>query len=148
MKERIYVFSGLAFNMTLILLLAIFIASEIQAKHNSSANLRIKAVNRIGLYKRVHFYPGIDLSSQFNWHTRMIFVYLTCRSGTNTEEMVWSKIVKNGDHYDLNGLERSNYFFNCDGGRQVVFELRANVFPYVGKLKDISLGEQKWEGEV
>lgn len=82
------------------------------------------------------FYPNIDLSSQFNFNTKQIFLYLIARTGER-EEMVWSKIVKNGESYKLNDLEKSNYSFSVGIDGPLLFELRGNVFPFVGQMKDI-----------
>ncbi len=140
-KERICAFSTVAFNMTLGLLLAIFLSSEMRKNTPLHANLRVLSFNRSLYYKKMMFYPGLDLTPQFNCHVRMIFVYLTCKSGNNCEETIWSKIVKNGDYYNLVSLEHSNYPFTADGGRPIILELRGNIFPYVGRIRDVSYGE-------
>lgn len=59
--------------------------------------------------------------------------------------MVWSKIVKNGDDYRLFGLEKSNYIFSGSQMGNCEFELRGNIFPYVGQLRDVSYGSVKYK---
>lgn len=94
-------------------------------------------------FKSMYFEPNIDLTPQFTFNTKQIFLYLTIRAGEK-EEMVWSKIVRNGDEYRFFSKQASNYIFSAPELRTCELELRGNVFPYVGQILDVSYGAIKY----
>jgi signal peptidase complex subunit 3 len=145
--DRTCYFGSVSFNATLALLFTIFAISYLSPSPKLTAGLRIDNYKNNMEYKVLYFYPNIDLSSQFNFNTKQIFLYLTYKTKTgNKQEMVWSKIIKNGDKYSLFNKEASNYIFTGDQHiKECIFELRGNIYPYVGQLKDISFGEVVYE---
>lgn len=149
--SRVSTFSSILFNTTLGLLFCIFLASYLNPGYPVSSNLKISWISPNPNFKSLRFEPNIDLTPQFTFNTKQIFIYLVLRtqedSGNLKEEMTWSKIVKNGDNYKLFEMEKSNSIFSgsLTGGYE--FELRGNIFPYVGQLRDISYGSIKYKNE-
>lgn len=138
--NRISYFSTILFNSTMVLLFVIFAISFVSKPGLARANIKVLKLEGRGEYKSLKFEPNVDLSSQFTFNTKQIFLYLTCKVGEN-EQMAWSKIVSNGSNYGLFESQNSNYSFTVQpGADSVVFELRGNVFPYVGQMKDVSFG--------
>lgn len=132
-------FCSILMNCTILLLLAIFIASYFYSIPQVTADLRVGWVSPNKNYKVCQFFPNIDLTPQFNFNTKQVFLYLVAKT-PEKQEMVWSKIVKNGEKYKFFESEKSNYIFSVGGDGHISFELRGNMFPFVGQLKDIHYG--------
>lgn len=140
--NRISTFLTILFNSTLVLLFAIFIISYISPPYPAHSNLKILRLDGHGDHKVLFFEPNIDLRPQFTFNTKQIFLFLTCRSN-DKEEMVWSKIVKNGEEYALFSKQINNYSFSCKPDQEYEFELSGNIFPYVGQMLRIDYGTVK-----
>lgn len=144
-KERLFYFWNALFNSTLVLLFAIFIISYWLPQPPVSANLRIISYSKNSDLKTLTFDPSIDLAPHFNFNTKQIFLYLTCKCSSGNEEMVWTKTIKNGDNYKIFGKQWNNFRFTADGKPDCIFELRGNIYPYVGQIKDVHYGKLKVE---
>lgn len=138
-QGRVSNFFGVLFNMTLVLLFAIFAVSYITTTPALSANMKLLRYDTRSEYKVLVFEPNIDLKPHFTFNTKQIFLYVILHS-PDKSEMVWSRIVKNGGKYGLFGKETSNYVFTGSRDKKARFELRGNVYPYVGQMKDIHYG--------
>lgn len=95
----------------------------------------------------MRFRPNVDLTPLFNLNTKQIFLYATMVTGKQ-HEMVWSKIVQLNDIKKFYECVNNNYPFSviegADKYRTIEFELRANLFPFVGAMKDILIGKFKY----
>ena len=139
-KSRVYNFFGVTFNMTAVLLFVIFIISYLRPAPGIASKPTIARYESRGEYKFLIFSPNIDLTPQFTFNTKQVFLYLTCKS-SNKEEMAWSKIVTAKDNLRLFERVKSNYIFTGSRDRSARFELRGNVYPYVGQMVDLYYGE-------
>lgn len=138
-QSRVTNFFGVLFNMTVILLFAIFVVSYITTTPALKANMKLLRYEPKSEYKILFFEPNIDLTPHFTFNTKQIFLYVVLAS-PDKSEMVWSKTVRNGERYDLFVKERSNYVFTGSNVKKALFELRGNIYPYVGQMKDIHYG--------
>lgn len=149
--SRASTFFSILFHTTLGLLFCIFLASYLNPGYPVSSNLKISWISPNPNFKSLRFEPNIDLTPQFTFNTKQIFLYLTLRTkqsnGELKEEMVWSKVAKSGDDYRFFGTEKSNYIFSGSQTGDYEFELRGNIFPYVGQLRDISYGLVKHKNQ-
>jgi len=143
--ERATSFHFILMNCTIALLLAIFAASYFYPFPPVTADLKIDWVSPNRSFKVCRFSPGVDLTPQFSFNTKQVFLYLVAKYSPTQEEMVWSKIVRNGEGYRLEGVEQSNYIFSGGSGRSITFELRGNVFPFVGKMRDVQYGSVEYQ---
>ncbi|KAM0680533.1 Signal peptidase complex subunit [Glugoides intestinalis] len=142
--KRLFTFFSIVTNATVFLLFLITVLSYLFPAPPLSADLKVSWVSPNKHTVRVcQFQPSIDLSQQFNFNTKQIFLYLYAKSG-DREEMVWSKIIKNGDNYKLFGIEKSTYLFSIAGKNFTEFELRGNIFPFVGLLRDVPYASFKY----
>ncbi|KAF7680936.1 hypothetical protein TCON_2445 [Astathelohania contejeani] len=141
--SRVSTYSGVLFNATTVLLLAIALVTHLSWKPLPEANLTIIDYTRFnGKTLGVMFNPGVDLTSQFDSpNLKQIFLYLNIKYGKNLEnsEMVWSKIVTRQAHKIYKSNLKSNYDLRGNFGKKAIFELRANFFPYVGVITDKQL---------
>jgi len=166
-KERFMCLCGKALNLTLVLFLMIFLTSLINKPPKLSVSPKILRVSKTVEWTSVSFVPNVDLSTQFTYNVKQIFLYLICRvdekengmesdsksvsdgSSNNSnkkENMVWSRIVrKESVEKVFNKVEKNNYVFSLGKGKKVTFELRGNVFPVVGQVKDVLYGEATYE---
>ncbi|KAF9763667.1 Signal peptidase complex subunit 3 [Nosema granulosis] len=140
-SRRISFISSALMNPTLILLFSIFACSLLFVKPLPKANIQIKSLDASSYRRILTFNPNVDLSDQFNFNVKQIFVYLRVIYPTKSSEILWSKIVQRGDVYKLVENVRSNYEIKGEVGRNVVLELRGNYFPFVGIIRDFSFGE-------
>lgn len=147
--ERFSTFSTALFSTTLGLFFAIFLYSYLNPRPQIHGDISIPWISDTkASYKALRFIPNIDLGSQFTLNTKQIFLYLILKDKiSNKEEMVWSKIVQNGDNYKLNDICRSNYIFTGNNRNIYEFELRGNIFPFVGQLLDVGYGILKYKAE-
>lgn len=138
-RKRLSSLVSFIFNPTLVLLLAIFLSSFLVVKKPPAADLRVLEYKSYGRNMVVSFEPNVDLSTQFNFNLKQVFVYLraTYPDMENGSEIVWSRIVRRGDEKRLSGVFRSNYDIAGDLSRRAVFELRGNYFPFVGIVRDV-----------
>lgn len=141
--ERASNFHFVLMNSTIILLLIIFTTSYFYPKTSVSADLEIGWVSPNRSFKMCRFTPNIDLTPQFAFNTKQVFLYMIAKSSVG-EEMVWSRIIKNGDLCRLEKQEQSNYVFSGGPGETILFELRGNVFPFVGKMTDVLYGSAEY----
>lgn len=144
--SRITCFSSILMNCTILLLLSIFLVSYLFPVPSITAELKIEWVSPNRSYKACRFSPNIDLSSQFNFNTKQIFLYLVAKT-PNKQEMVWSKIIKNGEKCKFFEPLQSNSIFSTGENGLVEFELRGNMFPFVGQLKDLHYGNFEYRGK-
>lgn len=135
-QKRLFTFFSIVTNATISLLFLITAISYLFPAPLLSADLKVSWASPKSGLRVCQFQPSIDLSQQFKFNTKQIFLYLYAKSG-DKEEMVWSKIVKNGDNYKLFGVEKSTYLFSIMGKNFTEFELRGNIFPFVGLLRDV-----------
>ncbi|KAI5169425.1 signal peptidase complex subunit 3 [Pancytospora epiphaga] len=138
-QARALCFFSTMFNSTVALLGVIFIISYQMTLQSSKANMELVSYNPESEFKVLVFKPGVDLTSQFSFNTKQIFLYLSIDDGERSE-IVWSKIVKNGDSYKLFEKQFSNYTFSAPNTSKVVFVLHGNVFPYVGIMRRVLYG--------
>lgn len=132
------------FNSTLTLLFMIFLYSYLNPRPECTANPTITWIsNSTASYKSLKFIPNIDLTNQFTLNTKQIFLYMTVKDLINKgkEEMVWSSIIRNNGEYKLFNPLMSNYIFTGNFLNKYEFEIRGNIFPYVGQLFDVSYGK-------
>ncbi|KAK6090517.1 hypothetical protein P3W45_000614 [Vairimorpha bombi] len=95
-------------------------------------------------YRRViSFNPKVDLISQFNFNVKQIFLYARVNYKSGSSEMIWSKIIQRNDKKVLDEVIKSNYEIRGEVGAEVEIELRGNVFPFVGIIRDFSYGSLK-----
>lgn len=138
--NRISAFTSVLMNCTIALLFSIFLVSYLYGSPKISADLQVDWVSPNRSFKMCRFIPNIDLTPQFYFNTKQVFLYLVTKS-SNKQEMVWSKIIKNGENYKLTERLQSNYIFSeTENGGKYEFELRGNIFPFVGQLKDVYYG--------
>lgn len=137
-------FVSVLFHSTTALLFAIFLIFYLSPPYQVRSNLKIMRLEGKGEYKVLFFEPNVDLKPQFTINTKQIFIYLTCRIG-DKEEMVWSKIIKNGGEYQLFSKQVSNYSFICKENVEYDFELSGNIFPYVGQMQTVNYGSVKYK---
>ncbi|KAI4292721.1 signal peptidase complex subunit 3 [Pancytospora philotis] len=138
-QSRVSNFGNVLFNMTLGLLFAVFVLSYIQGLPDVAADMQVVRYNHKNHIKSLIFRPNVDFSQQFKFNTKQIFVYAVLQ-GSGKSEMVWSKIVRRGDAYALFDKQYSNYTFAGSNDNAARFELRGNVYPYVGQMKDVHYG--------
>lgn len=129
-KSRISGFLGLAFNMTVLLLLVMFLDSFLRKLPPVRADLRLSHYSNRSTHKALRFIPNVDLTPHFTRHTKMVFLYLVCTSGSK-QEIVWSRIVRRGDGCLLKAEESSALFVPAPN-QPITIELRGNIFPFVG----------------
>lgn len=123
------------------LLAVITLVSHLFQEPHITSDLTISWISPGKSYKSCQFFPNVDLTPQFNMNTKQVFLYLTVKTD-NKEQMLWSKIVKNGSDYKFFNPEKSKYMFNIPDGN-AVFELKGNVFPFVGFMKTVKYAEIK-----
>ena len=137
--SRLCQYGSVMFNSTLALLFCIFALSYLCPFPQAQASIKVSRFERRAEFSYASFELAVNLSPQFPFNTQQIFLYITCNT-PGREEMVWSKIVQKGDRYNLDGIANSTYSFKATKTGPVIFELRGNVFPYVGKMRDVSYG--------
>lgn len=138
-QQRLSVLSNVFFNMTLCLLFAIFAFSYLKGFPEVHAEMELIRYNPRSEYKMLIFKPNLDLTPQFTFNTKQIFLYVVLDSG-HKSEMVWSKIIKRGDDYILYTKQSNNYSFTGTKDNLIKLELRGNIFPFVGQMKDVHYG--------
>lgn len=138
-RRRFNALMSFTFNPTLALLLAIFLSSLLVLKKPPAGDISVTDYKTYGRNSVVSFQTGLDLSDQFNFNLKQIFVYVRAvyPSAKNSSEIVWSRIVRRGDKKRIEGVLRSNYDISGDLSKTIVFELRGNYFPFVGMVRDI-----------
>ena len=89
------------------------------------------------------FIPNIDLTSIFRYNTKQVFLYCISKNGKR-HEMCWSETVKINDTKIFYHAVINNYSFNISEGSneftEYKFELRGNIFPWIGRIVDVKLG--------
>ncbi|AFN83753.1 hypothetical protein EROM_091370 [Encephalitozoon romaleae SJ-2008] len=137
--RRLNALVSFTFNPTVILLLAVFLFSFFVAKAPPVSDLRIREYKAYGRTQVVFFEPSIDLSSQFHFNLKQIFVYVRVIYGGKADksEIIWSRIIGWNDSKKLIGVFRSTYDIAGDLSDNPCFELRGCYFPRVGWIRDI-----------
>ncbi|ADM12222.1 uncharacterized protein Eint_090930 [Encephalitozoon intestinalis ATCC 50506] len=137
--KRLSALVSFTFNPTVILLLSVFLFSFFVTKAPPVSDLRIREYKAYGRTQVVLFEPSIDLSSQFHFNLKQVFVYVRAIYGGRTDksEIIWSRIVGWNDPQKLRGVFRSTYDIAGDLSDKPCFELRGCYFPRVGWVKDI-----------
>ncbi|KAI5148927.1 signal peptidase complex subunit 3 [Enteropsectra breve] len=138
--KRASVFASKLMNGFMALGFAIFLVSYLSGGSNVSANLKILRFESKYGTSILSFQPNVDLTPEFKFNTKQIFLYLTYRN-ENEEKMVWSKTVKKGDNYRLFQKEISNTATNIKPGLHPVLELRGNIYPMIGQMRDVGYGK-------
>ncbi|ELA41894.1 uncharacterized protein VICG_01078 [Vittaforma corneae ATCC 50505] len=80
-------FCSILMNCTVLLLFAIFITSYFYSTPQVTADLKVEWVSPNRNYKACQFFPNIDLTPQFNFNTKQVFLYLVAKSPENKK---WS----------------------------------------------------------
>lgn len=137
--SRISSFSSALFHCTLGLLISITIVSYLIGTPEVSSDIQITRISPGNSYRICEFIPNVDLRPQFNFNTKQIFLYLVMKE-SNRSEMIWHKIVKNGEKYNFIETLRSIPFSTTKGNNTFDFELRGSIFPFVGQMKDVKYG--------
>ncbi|EPR78783.1 Signal peptidase protein [Spraguea lophii 42_110] len=139
-SKRISHILNYTFYATIVLLILIYMSSLWYKRSTPTSNLTIKELSALTFPKLV-FNPDIDLSNQFNFNTKQIFVYLKMIYGPSNKysEMVWSKIIKADDNKLLKNDIYNNYKFSKEVRyfQNVTFELRGSILEYVGRNYDM-----------
>lgn len=138
-RKRFNVLLSFIFYTTYALLLAIFLSSSLIVRKRPIADLRILEYKNYGKNFVVSFQHKIDLSDQFSFNLKQVFVYLKAiyPDMGNSSEIIWSKIITRKGEKKLNGISRSTYDIVGDLTKKTVFELRGNYFPFVGMVRDV-----------
>ncbi|CAD27069.1 hypothetical protein [Encephalitozoon cuniculi GB-M1] len=137
--RRLSALVSFTFSPTVILLLAVFLFSFFVTKAPPASSLRIREYKAYGKTQVVLFEPSIDLSSQFHFNLKQIFVYVRVLYGGRSDrsEVIWSRIIGWSDAKRLTGVFRSTYDIAGDLTDSPCFELRGCYFPRVGWIRDI-----------
>ncbi|EEQ82849.1 hypothetical protein NCER_100389 [Vairimorpha ceranae BRL01] len=142
-KQRFsFCFSGI-FYPTVVLLGSIFLCSLLIEKAPPKSNMEIKEVLSKGHRRIITFNPKIDLTSQFNFNVKIIFLYARINYSTGSQEMIWSRIIRRGDKKIINEICRSIYDIRGEVGTEVEIELRGCMTPFVGLIRNFSYGSVK-----
>lgn len=136
-SSRANTFSSVLMNCTIALLFVIFFVSYMTPIKPIAGDLKITWMSPGNGFRVVRLIPNIDLTPQFVFNIKQIFLYVVAKSN-GKEEMLWSKIVKNGGNYVFKELVQSTYPLDPSG--KIEFELRGSIFPYTGQLIDVSYG--------
>ena len=125
----------------MLLLFTICLATFLTPIKDLHADLKITWLSPGNGFKVARLIPNIDLAPQFGMNVKQIFLYVVAKP-SGKQEMIWSKIVKNGSDYKFFELVQSNYLFDPNpAGRKIEFEIRGSLFPYTGRLLDFSYGK-------
>ncbi|KAJ2157058.1 Signal peptidase complex subunit [Coemansia sp. RSA 552] len=102
--------------------------------------------SRSAEYARLTFDVDADLSSMFNWNTKLLFAYITAdfRSpGFDTNRVViWDRIIRNDRQAKLrlrkhhNKYSLRNYALTFEGIEAANLTLHINPVPYLGIMYD------------
>lgn len=139
-SARISEFGSVLMNCTIVLLFSIFLISYFTPLKDVSSNLKIVWMSPGKGFKVARLIPNIDLTPQFVFNIKQIFLYVVAKSN-GKEEMVWSKIVKNGDKCKFFDLVQTTYNFEPNSNEKIEFEIRGSIFPYTGQLLDVFYGK-------
>ncbi|WUR02865.1 signal peptidase complex subunit 3 (SPCS3) [Vairimorpha necatrix] len=137
-----FCFSAL-FNPTLILLGLIFLCSLLVEKPPAQSDIIIKEIKASGLKRGIKFNPRIDLTDQFNFNVKIIFLYVRINYQTGSQEMIWSRIIRREDAKIINETLKNIYDIRGEVGTEVEIEVRGCVTPFVGLIRDKSYGTIK-----
>lgn len=150
--QRLMTFLSLTFQACSTLAFVIFMYTELFVKNpkldcKPTVDLFGTTMNKC--YMR--FTPNVDLTKLFHFNTKQVFLYATMTTGEQ-HEMCWSRIVQANDPKEFFKIVNNNYPFGIKEGMnsfdKIKFELRANLFPYVGKMKDVLLSEFYYDNVV
>lgn len=137
--KRLSALVSFTFTPTVTLLLAVFLFSFLVLKAPSAADLRIREFKAYGKTQVVLFEPRIDLSDQFHFNLKQVFVYVRAVYGERPDksEIIWSRIIERSSAKKLSGMFRSTYDVVGDLMDRPTFELRGCYFPRVGWVRDV-----------
>ncbi|KAJ2617275.1 Signal peptidase complex subunit [Coemansia sp. RSA 1365] len=102
--------------------------------------------SRSAEYARLTFDVDADLSSMFNWNTKLLFAYITAdyrAPGFETNRVVvWDRIIRNPRQAKLrlrkhhNKYSLRNYALTFEGVEAANLTLHINPVPYLGVMYD------------
>ncbi|KAJ1901150.1 Signal peptidase complex subunit [Coemansia sp. IMI 209127] len=102
--------------------------------------------SRTSEYARLTFDVDADLTSMFNWNTKLLFAYITAdyeSPGFDTNRVViWDRIIRNKRQAKLRLRKHHNKYFlrnyakTFDGVANANLTLHINPVPYVGIMYD------------
>lgn len=138
-SSRLSEFGTALMNCTIALLFCIFLISYLTPFKEISSDLKVTWISPGRGFRVARLIPNIDLEPQFTFNIKQIFLYVVAKT-KGKEEMVWSKIVQNGDSYKFFDLVQTNYIFESSSDQKIEFEIRGSVFPYTGQLLDVHYG--------
>lgn len=140
--SRAYAYTSVLMYCTIGLLISIFVSSYLTQNNNVKSSIAIDWVTPNGSFKMARFYPNLDLTKQFDFNTKQVFLFVVAKTKAS-DRMIWSKIVKNGDNYKFFDIVHSSGF-EAQPGEKVKFLIGGNVFPYVGQLRIVHYGETEY----
>ncbi|KAI9477296.1 Signal peptidase complex subunit [Coemansia sp. RSA 989] len=97
-------------------------------------------------YARLTFDVDADLSSMFNWNTKLLFAYITADYDSpnfdTNRVVIWDRIIRNKRQAKLrlrkhhNKYSFRNYALTFDGIERANLTLHINPVPYLGLMYD------------
>ncbi|KAI5179689.1 signal peptidase complex subunit 3 [Nematocida sp. AWRm80] len=137
--KRVMTVCSLAFNYLLILVALICLNSILYRNNSSNPIINEK------YYNRIVFIP--NLTNKIDYNTKEIYLYLvqSTRDKTkNVDSIIWSTLVKKDNKKILNNKINVRIDNTVNNAlNKSTFILKQTHFPYIGLIKESTLGEVK-----